>query len=160
MIAIFNLFLYVLYYSKGFTMKRYILLIFVISLLTSCNTNNDKNDSNSTLITLIALSSSSTTTTTTTTPTCTGTKSFTDVQANSTYSTCTSCHSSLSHSSGYDFSTYSNAVNSNGGNQVVAGSPSTSRLWKKVNTGGSMNDRTTTAFNEIIYCWIQSGASQ
>jgi hypothetical protein len=159
MIAIFNLFLYVLYYSKGFTMKRYILLIFVISLLTSCNTNNDKNDSNSTLITLIALSSSSTTTTTTT-PTCTGTKSFTDVQANSTYSTCTSCHNSLSHSSGYDFSTYSNAVNSNGGNQVVAGSPSTSRLWKKVNTGGSMNDRTTTAFNEIIYCWIQSGASQ
>ena len=159
MIAIFNLFLYVLYYSKGFTMKRYILLIFVISLLTSCNTNNDKNDSNSTLITLIALSSSSTTTTTTT-PTCTGTKSFTDVQANSTYSTCTSCHNSLSHSSGYDFSTYSNAVNSNGGNQVVAGSPSTSRLWKKVNIGGSMNDRTTTAFNEIIYCWIQSGASQ
>jgi hypothetical protein len=159
MIAIFNLFLYVLYYSKGFTMKRYILLIFVISLLTSCNTNNDKNDSNSTLITLIALSSSSTTTTTTT-PTCTGTKSFTDVQANSTYSTCTSCHNSLSHSSGYDFSTYSNAVNSNGGNQVVAGSPSTSRLWKKVNTGGSMNDRTTIAFNEIIYCWIQSGASQ
>ena len=159
MIAIFNLFLYVLYYSKGFTMKRYILLIFVISLLTSCNTNNDKNDSNSILITLIALSSSSTTTTTTT-PTCTGTKSFTDVQANSTYSTCTSCHNSLSHSSGYDFSTYSNAVNSNGGNQVVAGSPSTSRLWKKVNTGGSMNDRTTIAFNEIIYCWIQSGASQ
>ena len=142
-------------------MKNLIILFFILLFFSSCNTNEDKNDSTSKLLALVALNSySSSSSSTTTTPTCTVTKKFTDVQASSTYSTCTSCHSSLSHSSGYDFSTYSNAVSSNGGNQVVAGSASTSRLWKKVNTGGSMNDRSTTAFNEIIYCWIQSGASQ
>ncbi len=141
-------------------MKILILQIFILSLFTSCTTENDKSDSTSRLIALLALNSTSASSTTATTPTCSETKKFTDIQANATYTSCTSCHNTLAHSSGYDFSTYANATNSGGRNQVIPGSPSTSRLWKKVAPGGSMNDRSNTTFNNLIYCWIEKGALQ
>lgn len=139
---------------------KYISFFFLI-LFLQCTQKEDSSTQKN-LITLIALSGTGTTSTSTTsssTPTCSETKKFTDVQANSTYTSCTSCHSSLSHSSSYDFSTYSNAINSNGRNQVIPNNPKSSRLWVKISTG-SMSDRSNTTFNDLVYCWIEKGALQ
>ena len=43
-------------------------------------------------------------------------------------------------------------------NLVNTATPEKSRLYEKINTGGSMNQHSTVAGNKLVLSWIQQGA--
>ncbi len=84
---------------------------------------------------------------------CSGNVTYSTISSNSVFFNCRSCHSGGAPSGGYDISTYS------GMKTRVSSSPETSLLYQKI-SAGTMAVNSSSAFNQLVYCWIKNGAVQ
>ena len=139
--------------------------LFLLVSLFIWNCNSKEKDDNSAVVALVALGAnnagaiSNSKSCSTTVPSCSGTTTFQNITQNAKYTNCTNCHNSPTGFGNFDFSNYSNAIN-----KVNTSSPSSSILWQKVascyDSIATMRIHSDSTFNDLIYCWISSGAPQ